>query len=151
MDLVFHFPLTFNADSDYVRNAYTLNELLKCQTAINVQYLRHNPKTPELYKSGLRYGRTTVWERLPEAYLPNKHKGRFEKYWEPGLNNGRIIADCKTLGPIRAAELIVSGRAAQCQFRFLPRTDDSGNLDFHILLVTDNGYEEDPSRVLGMR
>jgi hypothetical protein len=151
MDIVFNFPMTFTSDSDYVRNAYTLHELLNCQTAINVQYLRHHPDTIPLYQSGVRYGRTQVWERLPEIYLPNKRKYFNSKYYSPGDLPGARIADCKSLGPLRAAELIVSGRSAICQFRFIPRLDDTGNLDFHILLITDNGYEEDPSRVLGMR
>jgi hypothetical protein len=148
VEIPFNFPLTFNSHSDYVRNAYTLHHLLNCQTAINVEFLRHNPGTIQLYKSGVVYGRTQVWERLPEIYLPNKRQF-FGKYWAPSDLPGKRIADCKSLAPLRAAELIVSGRKAVCQFRFIPR--DDGNLDFHILLITDNGYEEDPSRVLGMR
>ncbi len=150
MEIVLNLPLTFNDKSTYVRNAYTLHALLNFQTAVNVAFLREHPETPPLYNSGVKYGRTQVWERLPEIYLPNKRQF-FNRYYAPSELGGKRIADCKSLAPVRAAELIVSGRAAVCQFRFIPRDDPEGNLDFHILLITDKGYEEDPSRVLGMR
>lgn len=151
MEITFNLPHAFEAGSSKVANAYTLHALLDCMVKINVQYLREHPNTPPLYKSGVRYGRTVIWEPIPALYLPNKQRW-FGRFWTPfGASGGRKIGDCKSLATARIAELIVAGRKARPEFRFLDRPDKSGYLDFHILLFTDNGYEEDPSRILGMK
>jgi hypothetical protein len=148
MEITFNLPHAFSVETSRVANAYTLEALLKCLVSINVQYLREYPNTPSLYKSGVRYGRTIIWEPIPALYLANKRKV-FGKYYGPTDFGGAQIGDCKSLAPARIAELIISGRKARPVFRFKPRPD--GLLDFHILILTDNGYEEDPSRVLGMK
>lgn len=151
MEIVFNLPHAFETGSSKVANAYTLRALLDCMVRINVQYLREHPDTPPLYKSGVRYGRTTIWEPIPALYLPNKQRW-FGKFWAPsGISGGYQRGDCKSLAAARIAELVMSGRKARPEFRFHNRPDGSGYLDFHILLFTDNGYEEDPSRVLGMK
>lgn len=150
MKIEFNLPHAFDPGCTERANAYTLRALLDCMVNINVQYLREHPKTPGLYQSGVRYGRTIIWEPIPALYKPNKHI-LWGKYWAPtdSMLPGKRIGDCKSLATARMAELIVSGRKVQPRFRFDPQPD--GHWNFHILLDTDKGYEEDPSRVLGMR
>lgn len=47
-------------------NALSLQALLECLIAINRVYLRHHSRTPKLYQSGVRYGRTQVWDSIPD-------------------------------------------------------------------------------------
>ncbi len=151
MEITFNLPHAFAPDSSKVANAYTLSALLKCMIAINIGYLREHPNTPSLYQSGVRYGRTIVWEPIPALYKANKAK-LWGRYWAPSpLGVGLKIGDCKSLASARGAELIISGKNVRPEFRFRDRPDASGNLDFHIVFFTDDGYEDDPSRVLGMR
>lgn len=151
MEITFNLPHAFEPYTTKVANAYTLQALLNCLVAINVQYLRERPNTPRLYNSGVKYGRTVIWEPIPALYLPNKRKW-VGRYWAPiGESGGKQIGDCKSLSAARIAELLVSGRKARPVFRFRDKPNAEGYLDFHILVLTDKGYEEDPSRVLGMR
>lgn len=109
-------------------NALALQQLLEMLIGINRLYLRRFD-TPKLYESGVRYGRTQVWDSIPDLLV-------------------RRYADCKSLTAMRIAELREGGTDARPVFRFAvnPQT---GRKDFHILVQVGNRYE-DPSRKLGM-
>lgn len=46
-------------------NAQALQALLECLISVNRVYLRRF-RTPKLYESGVRYGRTQVWDSIPD-------------------------------------------------------------------------------------
>lgn len=123
----FDLPDAFHPKASEVVNAYVLRVLLDALTDINSAYLRTNA-VPSLYRSGVRYGRTTLWEPISALYA-------------------RQYGDCKSLTAALVAEYRKQGIAATPVFRFRKRPD--GRIDFHILVQTANGFE-DPSKVLGM-
>lgn len=131
MDITFNIPHAFSPDSPLEENSDALRILLDCLVQLNQVYIRdHAP--PALYRSGVRYGRTILWEPIPAV-----------------LERG--YGDCKSLAPWLVAELRAQGIACRCVFRFIFRNDQSGELDFHILVQrTDTGEFMDPSRELGM-
>jgi hypothetical protein len=94
---------------------------------LNLAYIEMYP-TKDLYSSGVRYGRTKIWEPIPALYA-------------------RGIGDCKSLSAARIAQLRKQGIPCRPVFRFANRGD--GNKDFHILIQTPKGWE-DPSKKLGM-
>lgn len=117
-------------------NAQALQALLEALVAINRVYIRRFPRTPKLYQSGVRYGRTQVWDSTPDLYA-------------------RRYGDCKSLTAAYVAEIrqAEGDKAARPVFRFA-KNPQTGQKDFHILVQRNrkvNGsYFEDPSRVLGM-
>lgn len=123
----FDMPDAFHPTASEVVNAYVLRVLLDALIDVNTAYLRTNP-VPSLYRSGVRYGRTTLWEPISALYA-------------------RQYGDCKSLTAALVAEYRKQGIRANPVFRFKKRPD--GRIDFHILVQTNNGYE-DPSKVLGM-
>lgn len=124
----FQLPNVFKPGVDPVDNAYALKALLDGLSEINSIYLK-NHTAPKLYDSGVRYGRTELWEPIPALYE-------------------RGYGDCKSLTAAMVAERQLRNRPAKPVFRYNPRKDRTGT-DYHILVVTENGYE-DPSKVLGM-
>lgn len=111
-------------------NALALQALLEALTAIDRIYLRrYRGQVPKLYASGVRYGRTQVWDSIPDMLT-------------------RRFGDCKSLTAMRIAELREADEAARPVFRFAvnPQT---GRKDFHILVLRGRAFE-DPSRILGM-
>ncbi len=152
MEITFNFPYVFVPGSSRVDNAYALRALLDCLVSLNLAYLRRHA-APALYASGVVYGRTTIWEPSAALYLPNKHSRKQSGiiWWDPiGDSGGKKRGDCKSLSAALIAELRHQGKEAMPQFRFAPRTDGSGILDFHILVRTGYNQYEDPSRKLGM-
>lgn len=150
MEITFNLPHVFSPVSPQVDNACALRALLDCMVALNLAYLRFHT-VPSLYASGVKYGRTTIWEPTPALYLPNKHRSGSSIYWQPfGTDGGKQRGDCKSLSAARIAELIHSGKKAEPVFRWANRADGSGALDFHILVMLEGGRWEDPSRKLGM-
>lgn len=124
----FRLPHVFEPGSNPVDNAYALRVLLECLVGLNLAYLsRHD--APDLYRSGVRYGRTTEWDPIPALYQ-------------------RRYGDCKSLSAALIAQYRMAGVDASPVFRFIPRARD-GWLNFHILVQTAKGFE-DPSKVLGM-
>lgn len=89
---------------------------------------------PVLYKSGVRYGRTTIWDSIPGLYA-------------------RKYGDCKSLTCAKIAEMRMAGVACEPAFRWKKRSGDGWDKespnDFHILIQTGTGFI-DPSKVLGM-
>lgn len=123
----FDMPDAFNPMSSEKLNAVVLRILLDSLANLNLDYLKSNA-VPGLYQSGVRYGRTVIWDSIPALYA-------------------RRYGDCKSLTAAMVAEYNHQGIAASPVFRFKKRPD--GRLDFHILVQTANGFE-DPSKVLGM-
>lgn len=128
MQLAIDVPHVFNPESSEDENAYVLRGFLELLVYINRGFLRSHPGTPSLYRSGVRYRRTTVWDSIPALY-------------------GRRYGDCKSLSAALIAEYREKGIQAKPVFRF--RRNRNGELLFHILVQTKNGFE-DPSKVLGM-
>lgn len=125
----FSLPNVFTRDARATDNAYALKALLDALTEVNRIYLYHRPHTPILYDSGVRYGRTQVWEPIPALYQ-------------------RGYGDCKSLSAALVAERRQVGQDADPTFRFRTRRQGDGT-DYHILVQTPQGWE-DPSKVLGM-
>lgn len=132
MDITFSLPHVFHPESNPEDNAYALQILLDMLVRQNMAYLR-NHAVPPLYRSGVVYGRTKVWDTIPALYA-------------------RRVGDCKSLSCARVAELKLLGHEARPVFRFA-KTEYGKHL-FHILLekYDANGriVFEDPSRLLGM-
>lgn len=127
MQIVLNIPFAFAPESNRVANAEALRALLDCMVALNLAYLKTNA-APALYRSGVVYGRTTVWETIPAVLA-------------------RGYGDCKSLATWLIAEYRSQGKQANPTFRW--NTNPAGGTDFHILVLTDKGFE-DPSKVLGM-
>lgn len=151
MEISFNLPYVFNPTARRVDNACALNSLLNCLISLNLKYLRFHP-APSLYESGVRYGRTVLWEPIPALYLANKRRDLFNPpFWVPTApeGQGKQRGDCKSLTAAMVAQYMHKGEKARAVFRWAERKDNSGELDFHILVQTLNGYH-DPSRHLGM-
>jgi hypothetical protein len=127
MQITFDLPHVFFPRSDSEDNAYALKTLLDCLIGLNSAFLRHND-VPPLYKSGVVYGRTQVWDTIPALY-------------------SRRYGDCKSLTASLIAEYRKQGIVCQPAFRWIRRSN--GIRDFHILVQRGNVFE-DPSKVLGM-
>jgi len=155
MQITFNLPHVFYPGASKVENAYALRVLLDTLVNLNLAFLKYHAP-PRLYDSGVKYGRTRIWEPTPALYLPNKHRENFiSRFWEPqGEKGGKKRGDCKSLATARIAELLSQGVEARPVFRFAKRPDESGAMDFHILVQVDKKFIptgwEDPSRILGM-
>ena len=123
----------FGSEAERESSERVLGVLLRALAAANVEYLRHHPATPRLYRAGVRYRA----ERVPREFW----KGVVET-----LEDGH--GDCEDLACWRVAELIVrDGVAAEPVFRFRR----IGRLSvYHILVRLPDGRVEDPSALLGM-
>lgn len=122
-------PHVFRPGASDEDNAMVLRAMLEALVMANMVFLKSNPKTPRLYQSGVRYGRTTTWLAIPALYA---------------LRYG----DCKSLTAAFVAEERIAGRQAKPVFRPMYNPKKAQN-DFHILVQTPRGFE-DPSRKLGM-
>lgn len=130
MQIVFNLPHVFTLEASRVENAEILRSLLELLIQINISYIRnHAPR--RLYRSGVVYGRTSIWEPIPALYE-------------------RGYGDCKSLASALIAERVCQGKQAAPVFRFSPKSyKGAKSLLFHILVQTPQGFE-DPSRRLGM-
>jgi hypothetical protein len=122
----------FGRHSSEREAAEALNALLEALVAVNIAYLKQHRSCPSLYASGVRYGRTVVWDPIPALYQ-------------------RGYGDCKSLSAALVAEYRMKGIPCRPVFRF-----NRQRTLYHILVETPrrNGYDkkafEDPSRKLGM-
>jgi hypothetical protein len=121
-------PHVFYPGSNPKENALALRIMLDALIALNTEFLREH-RVPQLYASGVRYGRTTVWDTIPALY-------------------NRTYGDCKSLTAALVAERRFAGLPADPVFRWIRNPDNS--TDYHILVAVGGGRFEDPSKVLGM-
>ena len=129
MEIAFDLQHVFHPTSSSLDDAEALKILLDALIRLDLSYVRrHNPAP--LYKSGVVYGRTTIWDPIPALYA-------------------RGYGDCKSLSCARIAEYLAQGIPAKPVFRFRKRPSDGGK-DFHILILVNGERWEDPSRILGM-
>lgn len=109
----------------------SLQALVEVVEGLNVDFLRANPRTPWLYRSGVRYAPELPEERETFATIPAVLERR--------------TGDCDDLAPWRSAELRVRcgvpAKAVVLQIR--PGL-------WHVVVRVGNVFE-DPSRALGMR
>ena len=112
--------------------------MLGALVAMDVDYLRANPRTPRLYSSGV-------------VYEPEPADQEDWKTIDTVLRDGH--GDCEDLAAWLAAERIVKDAIpARCAFRYRPVQVGGGRVVdlYHILTQHPAGSIEDPSRVLGM-
>lgn len=129
MRICLDLPHVFFPGSDSEDNAYALKALLDCLININRAFLRsHSGTVKSLYRSGVVYGRTEIWDSIPALYK-------------------RGYGDCKSLTAALVAEYQEQGTICKPVFRWKPRSN--GVKDFHILVQIGNVFE-DPSKRLGM-
>jgi hypothetical protein len=124
----FDLPSLFCTTSSAVQDGEALEILMGGLTALNEAYLSTHHGVPSLYTCGVIYGRTDIWDTLPALYA-------------------RGYGDCKSVSACLVAEYRKQGRDCRTVFRWI-RTA-SGTKDYHILVLTNEGFE-DPSKVLGM-
>jgi hypothetical protein len=130
MRIPFDVGFVFHPTASDEFNAEALRVLLEALTALDIIFLRGIGRgAAPLYKSGVTYGRTKVWDTIPDLYE-------------------RQYGDCKSLTAARVAELRLGGKVARPVFRF-QQNPQSGQRDFHILVQRGAEFE-DPSRILGM-
>jgi hypothetical protein len=127
LQITLNLPHVFFPGARTVENAQALRILLDCLINLNRVFLRSHA-APTLYKSGVRYGRTRLWEPIPALYR-------------------RQYGDCKSLSAALIAEYREKGEHAEPAFRWIKNSE--GGTDFHILVHTTRGFE-DPSKRLGM-
>ena len=100
MRISFDLGPIFERQSSDVQNAFALRSLLDCLIRINISYLKFAQKrVPRLYVSGVRYGRTEVWDSIPALYKRGK-------------------GDCKSVTAVLVAEYFMQGIEAKPVFRF---------------------------------
>ncbi len=127
MQITFNLPHVFSSASTTDDDADALRSLLDCLVRLNLGYLRRHP-AKALYRSGVFYGRTILWEPIPALHA-------------------RGFGDCKSLSAALIAEYMMQGIECSPCFRWVRRPD--GQKDFHILVQTAKGFE-DPSKECGM-
>jgi hypothetical protein len=114
-----------------------LDIILEALVQIDLLWLRLNPGTPVLYKSGVRYyhdGSREEWLAIPEVL----HE---------------MVADCKSLAAWLVAEYRFNGTdpgARCCKDFSVVKTKFGDLLLYHIRVERSNGVIEDPSKELGM-
>lgn len=122
-----------------------IKSILDAQVAANRIYLTLHPRTPPIYRSGVRY--------------ENEPNYRFEG---DGVEEFALIpivlkrgwGDCDDLAPWRVSELQQGGEAAKIRIQWKRQTLPDGTKGpkyFHIVVRRANGDIEDPSDLLGMR
>lgn len=130
----FDMPALFCIGSTPVQDGAALNSLMAGLVALNEAYLS-NHYAPPLYVTDVTYGRTDIWDTIPALYYGQKPNGKGP------------YGDCKSLSAALVAEYRKQGIECSPSFRWI-RTP-LGIKDYHILVLTANGFE-DPSKVKGM-
>lgn len=126
----------FKTPRDRARGELALTLYLRTLFALDVQYLRDYPLTPNLYSSGVRYKAEPpgieIWKDIP-VVIRDRH------------------GDCEDLACWLAAEYVVKrGIAAKPEWVLQPQTRVGFRL-YHIIVRLPDGRTEDPSKFLGMR
>lgn len=127
MIISFDMPFVFHPGTNQVENARALKVSLEYLIALNRIFLAGHA-VPDLYRSGVVYGRTQVWDTIPALYA-------------------KRYGDCKSLSAALIAQMRQAGLVADPVFRWVREPD--GTVNYHILVQTPHGFE-DPSKRLGM-
>lgn len=161
----------FSTDDDRDGSEKTLLWLLEILAVQNASYLKKHPKTPKLYKSGVKY---LLPEQMRQAEVPQvevirdafTHLGIDEPVITGALDDlsqmcggrehfrdiPRIMdnggGDCDNLSSWRVAELRHAGINAAPYITCRARPD--GGMTYHALVRWPDGTSEDPSLLLGM-
>lgn len=132
MQICFSLPHVFVPGSSQTESSTALRILLNTLISLNQAYLEKHATLP-LYQSGVRYGRTQVWECIPALYA-------------------RGYGDCKSLSAALIAEYRRQGKLCEPVFRWQKSRDPlrPNDIDYHILVLLGDGTFEDPSKRLGM-
>ena len=133
----FSLPHVFHSGSDKLLNARTLRAMMDYMVTVNRIFLEESKRLDyaarylrPLYRSGVVYDRTQVWECIPALY-------------------SRGHGDCKSLSAAWIAQTAFYRKIpSRPVFRFVD--NDDGTTDYQILVELPNGSFEDPSKVLGM-
>lgn len=111
-------------------NRAALTAALSGLVAVNRVYLSEHPRTPPLYRAGVRYvaelKKREKWLTIPQVIAAGK-------------------GDCEDLACWRAAELQALGIGAKAE------VIRSGPKLFHAIVRLPDGSVEDPSVKLGMK
>jgi hypothetical protein len=131
MRIAYNLPYVFRPGASPTENAQVLRIMLDCLISLNQAYLQ-NHTVPDLYQSGVIYGRTRIWDPIPALYA-------------------RGYGDCKSVSAALIAQYRKKGIDCAPVFRWIHTKDPNraGETDYHILVQTAKGFE-DPSKVLGM-
>jgi len=129
-NVVFTLPSVFKPGATIEENSYALKQLLDCLIEFNLLFLA-NQRCQSLYKSGVYYKRTEIWDSIPAMYE-------------------RGYGDCKSLTTAYVAQHRANGLDCTPCFRWITRPDGSKAVDYHILVQLPNGRFTDPSKVCGM-
>ncbi len=127
VEIEFSLPHVFEGRATDLDDARALRVLLDALIGLNLAFLQSHT-VPTLYRSGVRYDRTVVWDTIPALYV-------------------RRYGDCKSLTAALIAQYRMAGVACEPVFRFVRNRDKTK--DFHILVQSYSGFE-DPSKILGM-
>ena len=149
MEITFSLPHLYHPGASPRENAEGLRVFLDALVLANRYYIRSHAPCP-LYRAGVTYARTDLWETFPALYATSYHgTDRDDSNFPPRRG---VFGDCKSLTAARVAEFLESGIPAEPSFRFATRPGGS-NL-FHILVRWQDRYGreqwEDPSAKLGM-
>lgn len=145
-----------------------LSWFLEALTQRNQDYLRQNPGTPKLYKSGVVYERPLQFQGEPtesrvlrealgikakepkvaEALSAIQMVFGGERFCDIGVILRRGSIDCDGLACWRVAELRQAGIHAVPYMSSRKRPD--GGTTYHALVLWPDGTSEDPSLLLGM-
>ena len=125
----------FNGREDEEESRIILHDMLELLARRNMRYLRDNPQTPGIFRSGVRY------EQEPEGN-------------EDWLDIPTIlkwgVADCEELAAWLVAELRVRHNVP-ARFIIIPQWQElEQRFDYHISVWTPRG-NIDPSAMLGMK
>jgi hypothetical protein len=120
--------ILYSPESDRRENGLVLQHNLKLLIDQNRLFLQSH-RVPELYRSGVKYERTVIWDSIPALYA-------------------RQVGGCESLTAARIAELRQRGIQVRPVFRWVK--NDAGDDGYHILVLYENGSFEDPSKVLGI-
>jgi len=126
----FNFPHVFTPTSSRADNAMVIRACLDFLIHVNEDFLSRRPPMRGLFDSGVHYERTTIWDSIPALYK-------------------RGYGDCKSLSAALIAQYRHVNRPALPSFRYTPRPGAGTQADYHILVQTEEGFE-DPSKILGM-
>jgi hypothetical protein len=130
MRIEYNLPHCFEPDTSRVMNAMTLEASLDYLTRLNLIWLKAHPATVPLYRSGVCYGRTKVWEPIPALFA-------------------RQYGDCKSLSAALVAEYLIQGIECRTVHRYILRPTNNSIQDYHVLVQVGDRFE-DPSKRLGM-